>query len=103
MRFTGFHSFHHQLDHDARRILVDGFLGVELSVIQLLVTTAARIAFCCRCPVVWARWMPVWFFIWRAGLGSAVGLSAGLLIHLRNIALGGLGLWWGSRRLHLRA
>lgn len=85
--------------------LMVAFLGVELSAIQLLVTyTAARIAFLLPLPGGLGTLDASLVFSFGAlGLDPAVGLSAGLLIHLRNIALGGLGLWWGSRRLHLRA
>lgn len=84
--------------------LMVAFLGVELTANQLLVTyTAARIAFLLPLPGGLGTLDASLVFSFGAlGLDPAVGLAAGLLIHLRNITLGGLGLWWGSRRLQLR-
>jgi hypothetical protein len=36
------------------------------------------------------------------GLNPAIGVSLSLLIRARDVLLGGLGLWWGSRRLPQR-
>jgi uncharacterized protein (TIRG00374 family) len=85
--------------------LMVAFLGVELSIAQLLVTyTAARIAFLLPLPGGLGTLDASLVFSFTAlGLDPAVGLAAGLLIHVRNMALGGLGLWWGSRHLQMRA
>ena len=42
------------------------------------------------------------FVFGAMGLNPAIGISASLLIRGRDIALGTIGLWWGSKKLALR-
>lgn len=81
--------------------LMVAFLGVELDLVQLLVTyTAARIAFLLPLPGGLGTVDAAQVFTFTAlGLDPAVGLSASLLIHARNALAGAAGLWWGSRQL----
>lgn len=77
------------------------FLGLPLSAAQLIaLLTAARVAFLLPLPgglgtleasQVWALGV--------MGLNPAAGLGLSLLIRLRDVMLGVLGLWWGGRRL----
>jgi hypothetical protein len=79
------------------------FLGVSLTFAQLIaLLTAARIAFLLPLPgglgtleasQVWA--------LEAMGLNPAVGLGLSLLIRLRDVTLGLLGLWWAGQRLRL--
>jgi uncharacterized protein (TIRG00374 family) len=83
--------------------LMVSFLGVSLAPVQLIaLLTAARIAFLLPLPgglgtleasQVWALSL--------MGFNPAVGLGLSLLVRLRDVALGLLGLWWGGRRLRL--
>ena len=77
------------------------FLGVSLSLAQLIaLLTAARVAFLLPLPgglgtleasQVWALEL--------MGFNPAVGLGLSLLIRLRDVSLGLLGLWWMGQRL----
>ncbi len=79
------------------------FLGVSLTLVQLIaLLTAARVAYLLPLPgglgtleasQVWALGI--------MGLNPAAGLGLSLLIRLRDVALGLLGLWWGGRRLRM--
>ncbi len=83
--------------------LMVSFLGVSLTLGQLIaLLTAARVAFLLPLPgglgtleasQVWALGL--------MGFNPAAGLSLSLLIRLRDVALGLLGLWWGSQRLRV--
>jgi uncharacterized protein (TIRG00374 family) len=85
--------------------LLVAFLGIELTIVQLLVSyTAARIAFLMPLPGGLGTLDAGLALIFAAlGLDPAIGLSASLVIHARNVILGGLGLWWGSRRLQVQS
>lgn len=78
------------------------FLGVDLTLPQLVTTlTAARISILLFLPaglgVLEAGQATAFALL---GLDPAVGISAGLLIRLRDTLLGLLGLWWwGGRRI----
>lgn len=77
------------------------FLGAPLTLGQLIaLLTAARVAYLLPLPgglgtleasQVWALEM--------MGFNPALGLSLSLLIRLRDVSLGVLGLWWLGRRL----
>ena len=79
------------------------FLGVSLSLAQLIaLLTAARVAFLLPLPgglgtleasQVWALEL--------MGFNPAVGLGLSLLIRLRDVSLGLLGLWWMGQRLKM--
>ena len=79
------------------------FLGVPLTFAQLIaLLTAARLAFLLPLPgglgtleasQVWALGL--------LGLNPAAGISLSLLIRLRDVSLGLLGLWWGGRRFNI--
>jgi len=83
--------------------LMASFLGVPLTLAQLIaLLTAARVAFLLPLPgglgtleasQVWALGL--------MGLNPTAGISLSLLIRLRDVMLGLLGLWWGSQRLRL--
>lgn len=83
--------------------LMVSFLGVPLTLVQLIaLLTAARVAF--LLPLPGGLGSLEASQVWALGLMSlnpAVGLSLSLLIRLRDVALGLLGLWWGSQRLCL--
>jgi uncharacterized protein (TIRG00374 family) len=79
------------------------FLGVSLTFAQLIaLLTAARVAFLLPLPgglgtleasQVWALGL--------MGFNPAAGIGLSLLIRLRDVTLGLLGLWWGGQRLKL--
>ena len=79
------------------------FMGVPLTLVQLIaLLTAARVAYLLPLPgglgtleasQVWALGL--------MGFNPAAGLGLSLLIRLRDVALGLLGLWWGSQRMHM--
>ncbi|WP_420629004.1 lysylphosphatidylglycerol synthase transmembrane domain-containing protein [Candidatus Leptofilum sp.] len=79
------------------------FLGVSLSLVQLIaLLTAARLAYLLPLPgglgtleasQVWALGL--------MGFNPAAGLGLSLLIRLRDVLLGLLGLWWMGRRLKM--
>ena len=79
------------------------FLGVPLTFSQLIaLLTAARLAFLLPLPgglgtleasQVWALSL--------MGFSPAAGIGLSLLIRLRDVLLGLLGLWWGGKRLKL--
>jgi len=83
--------------------LMASFLGVSLTLVQLVaLLTAARVAFLLPLPgglgtleasQVWALGL--------MGFNPAAGISLSLLIRLRDVALGLLGLWWGGQRLKM--
>lgn len=77
------------------------FLGVDLTLPQLVASlTAARIAILLLLPAGLGALEASQAFAFGAlGLDPAVGISASLLIRARDTFLGGLGLWWGTRRL----
>ena len=83
--------------------LMVSFLGVSLTLVQLMaLLTAARVAYLLPLPgglgtleasQVWALSL--------MGFNPAAGLGLSLLIRLRDVALGLLGLWWAGQRLRL--
>ncbi len=80
--------------------LMVSFLGVSLTLVQLIaLLTAARVAYLLPLPgglgtleasQVWALGL--------MGFNPAIGLSLSLLIRLRDVSLGLLGLWWLGQR-----
>ncbi len=81
--------------------LMVSFLGAPLSPAQLITAlTAARIAILLFLPaglgILEASQVLAFGTI---GLNPALGISASLLIRARDIALGSIGLWWGSRKM----
>ncbi len=75
-------------------------LGAELTLLQTLAAlTAARLAILFPLPgglgVLEASQVVAMTVL---GLDPAIGLSAGALIRLRDVLLGGLGLWWGGTK-----
>ena len=77
------------------------FLGLPLTAVQTITAlTAARIAFLLPLPgglgTLEASQVLV---LGMMGFDPAVGISASLLIRARDVSLGGLGLWWGGRKL----
>ncbi len=83
--------------------LMVSFLGVSLTLVQLIaLLTAARVAYLLPLPgglgtleasQVWALSL--------MGFNPAVGIGLSLLIRLRDMSLGLLGLWWAGQRLRL--
>jgi hypothetical protein len=83
--------------------LMVSFLGVSLTLVQLIaLLTAARVAYLLPLPgglgtleasQVWALSL--------MGFNPAAGLGLSLLIRLRDVGLGLLGLWWAGQRLRL--
>jgi uncharacterized protein (TIRG00374 family) len=78
-------------------------LGLNLSPIQVIgMLTAARIAILLPSPGgVGTLEASQVLALGAFGLNPAVGISLGLLIHVRDVALGGLGLWWGGVKSQL--
>lgn len=81
--------------------LMVSFLGLQLSVVQLLIAlTAARITFLLLLPGGIGVFEAGQAFAFGAmGLNPAIGISASLLIRGRDVILGVVGLWWGSRQV----
>ena len=77
------------------------FLGLQLSMVQLVIAlTAARITFLLLLPGGIGVFEAGQVFAFGAlGLNPAIGISASLLIRGRDVILGVIGLWWGSRYL----
>lgn len=83
--------------------LMVSFLGASLTLGQLIaLLTAARVAYLLPLPgglgtleasQVWALGL--------MGFNPAVGLSLSLLIRLRDVSLGLLGLWWLGQRVRM--
>lgn len=84
--------------------LMISFLGTPLSPVQLVtVLTAARIAILLLLPAgIGALEASQALAFSTMGLNPALGISASLLIRGRDVILGAIGLWWGSRKLALR-
>jgi len=74
------------------------FLGVDLSLTQLLVAmTAARIAILLPVPGGLGSLAASQILAMKAlGLEPSLGLSLSVLMHARDILFGLMGLWWGS-------
>jgi glycosyltransferase 2 family protein len=74
------------------------WLGIDLSPAQLIAAmTAARIAILLPLPGGLGSLDASQVFVLTAlGYSAAAGFSLSLLIHLRDILFGLLGLWWGS-------
>jgi uncharacterized protein (TIRG00374 family) len=74
------------------------FLGQSLTLAQTIsALTAARIAFLMPLPAgLGALEASQVLALGALGINPAVGMSLSLLIRARDVALGGLGLWWGS-------
>ena len=72
------------------------FLGLPLSLAQTVsALTAARLAFLAPTPGgLGALEASQVFAIQALGFSPALGISATLLIRARDLAIGGLGLWW---------
>ncbi len=81
--------------------LMISFLGLALSLVQLVTAlTAARIAILLLLPgSIGALEASQAFAFGAMGLNPAIGISASLLIRGRDIILGSIGLWWGSRKM----
>ena len=77
------------------------FLGGPVTAVQIIILlTAARIAFLLPSPGGLGTLEASQLLAFAAiGLNPAIGVSLSLLIRARDVLLGGLGLWWGSRRL----
>jgi len=73
-------------------------LGLNLTPIQAISTlTAARIAILLPLPAGLGTLEASQVLALGAlGLNPAAGISLSLLIRVRDVALGGLGLWWGG-------
>lgn len=84
--------------------LMIAFLGISLSFVQLVTAlTAARIAILLLLPgSIGVLEASQAFAFGAMGLNPAIGISASLLIRGRDIILGAIGLWWGSKKLALR-
>jgi uncharacterized membrane protein YbhN (UPF0104 family) len=83
--------------------LMVSFLGVSLTLVQLIaLLTAARVAYLLPLPGGWGTLeaSQVWALS-LMGFNPAAGLGLSLLIRLRDVALGLLGLWWAGQRLRL--
>jgi uncharacterized protein (TIRG00374 family) len=76
-------------------------LGLSLTPVQAIsALTAARIAILLPMPGGLGTLEASQVLALSAlGLNPAVGISLSLLIRLRDVALGGLGLWWGGSTL----
>jgi len=81
--------------------LMISFLGTPLSLVQLVTAmTAARIAILLLLPgSIGALEASQAFAFGTMGLNPAIGISASLLIRMRDVLLGATGLWWGSRKM----
>ena len=81
--------------------LLLSFLGVELTAVQLITAlTAMRVAYLLPLPGgLGAMEASQMLALNALGLNGAVGVSASLLIRLRDVLLASLGLWWGQRQL----
>lgn len=77
------------------------FLGGPVTAAQLIILlTAARLAFLLPAPGGLGTLEASQLLAFAAvGLNPAIGVSLSLLVRARDVLLGGLGLWWGSRRL----
>ncbi len=84
--------------------LMISFLGISLSLVQLVTAlTAARIAILLLLPgSIGALEASQAFAFGAMGLNPAIGIGASLLIRGRDIILGTIGLWWGSKKLASR-
>jgi uncharacterized membrane protein YbhN (UPF0104 family) len=78
-------------------------LGLDLTPVQTIsALTAARIAFLLPLPGGLGTLEASQVLALGAlGLNPAAGISLSLLIRARDVALGGLGLWWGGLRSQL--
>jgi hypothetical protein len=78
--------------------LVLYILGENLTPVQIIsLLTAARIAFLLPMPGGLGTLEASQVLALSAmGLDPAIGISLSLLIRIRDVALGSLGLWWGS-------
>ena len=81
--------------------LMFNFLGLRLNLAQVAaLLIAARFAILLPLPgglgTLEASQV---FALSMLGLNPAIGISAMLLIRGRDMLLGGLGLWWGTRHL----
>lgn len=81
--------------------LMVSFLGLPLTFLQLITAlTAARIAIFLLLPGSLGILEASQILAFSAlGLNPAIGISASLLIRGRDVLLGGVGLWWGSKLL----
>jgi uncharacterized protein (TIRG00374 family) len=84
--------------------LMISFLGTPLSPLQLVTAlTAARIAILLLLPAgIGALEASQALAFGTMDLNPALGISASLLIRGRDVILGSIGLWWGSRKLARR-
>jgi len=81
--------------------LMVSFLGTPLTLLQLITAlTAARIAILLLLPGGLGVLEASQALAFGAmGLSPAIGISASLLIRLRDVIVGAAGLWWGSRKM----
>lgn len=77
------------------------FLGITMTLPQLVTSlTAARMSGFLLLPAgLGALEFSQTFAFGLLGLDPAIGLSASLLIRLRDSLVGAFGLWWGSRHI----
>jgi uncharacterized protein (TIRG00374 family) len=83
--------------------LASTFLGLNLGLAPVIgMLTAARLAFLLPLPAGLGALEASQVFVLTAmGLNPTLGLSLTLLIRVRDITLGVLGLWWGGLALRL--
>ncbi|MDX1415791.1 MAG: lysylphosphatidylglycerol synthase transmembrane domain-containing protein [Candidatus Promineifilaceae bacterium] len=81
--------------------LMVSFLGIPLTPLQLITAlTAARIAILLLLPGGFGVLEASQALAFGAmGLNPAIGISTTLLIRLRDVLIGVVGLWWGSKKL----
>jgi glycosyltransferase 2 family protein len=74
------------------------FLGLSLNLAEVItLLTAARLAFLLPIPAgIGALETGQMLAVGLIGASPAIGISLSLMIRVRDVALGGLGLWWGG-------
>ena len=78
-------------------------LGLNLTPVQAIsILTAARLAILLPLPGgLGALEASQALTLGLLGINPAAGISLSLLIRIRDVALGGLGLWWGGLKSQL--
>ncbi len=81
--------------------LMVSFLGIPLTLLQLITAlTAARIAILLLLPgAIGVLEASQALAFGTMGLNPAIGISASLLIRLRDVFVGIIGIWWGSKKM----